>query len=134
MPCISKLLRLLRKPKIERRKVDKEKLYSLVSSAFKYIISSMLKLNIGYKPDHFSKIMGGAFAPLKEKFIRNNEVNNDGDLTRLCSLMRNLEQLHEDGTEGNFAELGVYKGNTAAILARYATIQNRKLYLFDTFT
>ena len=35
---------------------------------------------------------------------------------------------------GDFAELGVYKGNTAAILAYYAQQFNRKVDLFDTYS
>jgi len=36
-------------------------------------------------------------------------------------------------TLGDFAELGVYRGNSAAVLAHYARTYGRQLYLFDTF-
>ncbi len=36
--------------------------------------------------------------------------------------------------EGCFVEVGVYKGGTAWHLARLAEEQNRKIFLFDTFT
>lgn len=36
--------------------------------------------------------------------------------------------------KGNFVELGVYQGGSAWHLAEVAKAQDRKLYLFDTFT
>lgn len=59
--------------------------------------------------------------------------NNGGDVSRLWSLILNLKQLQEEGIKGDFAELGVWRGNTAAVFAHYAKQQGRQLYLFDTF-
>lgn len=39
-----------------------------------------------------------------------------------------------DSPKGSFVEIGVYKGGTAWWLDKIAQIQNRKLYLYDTFT
>jgi hypothetical protein len=47
--------------------------------------------------------------------------------------MLNIKQVLGEGTEGDFAELGVWRGNTAAVLAHYAGINNRRVFLFDTF-
>lgn len=46
----------------------------------------------------------------------------------------NIEQvLFNEAIPGNLAELGVWKGNTASILAFYAKKCDRICYLFDTF-
>ena len=71
---------------------------------------------------------------LYRRWIRGNRVNNNGDATRFMALMLNLRQLTKEGIPGDFAELGVWRGNSAAILADFATKSNRRLYLFDTFS
>jgi hypothetical protein len=44
-----------------------------------------------------------------------------------------VQQIVKDGVPGDFAELGVYKGNSAKILADLARASGRRLVLFDTF-
>ena len=39
----------------------------------------------------------------------------------------------DGGIEGDFAELGVWRGNTAAVLAYFGLPARRTVYLFDTF-
>lgn len=53
------------------------------------------------------------------------------DLSRLFLLIANVEQIERDGVEGAVAELGVWKGSSAAIL--HALLPKRELYLLDTF-
>ncbi|MDR1922004.1 MAG: TylF/MycF family methyltransferase [Candidatus Adiutrix sp.] len=72
-------------------------------------------------------------AALFKLFVKGQENNNSGDFSRFFSLLLNLKMLGRRNVPGDFAEVGVYKGNTAAILAYYAAKQQRKLYLFDTF-
>ncbi len=55
------------------------------------------------------------------------------DIERLMFLSLAFDQIHKEGLEGDFAELGVYQGSTAAVLARYARRLNRNLYLLDTY-
>jgi hypothetical protein len=43
------------------------------------------------------------------------------------------DQILAENIIGNIAELGVYKGNSAFLLAKLAKTINQKLYLFDTF-
>jgi hypothetical protein len=51
-----------------------------------------------------------------------------------CQLIQPLfDQIQKECLEGDFAELGVYKGATAAVLARHTRQLNRCLYLMDTF-
>lgn len=72
--------------------------------------------------------------PLYTRWIRGNKINNNGDAMRFMALILNLRQLQADGIAGDFAELGVWKGNSAAILADFAAKSGRRLFLFDTFS
>ncbi len=67
------------------------------------------------------------------KWTKGNYVNNAGDLTRFYFLNLVIDELLDGGIKGDIAELGVYKGNSAFLLAKYARAINKKLYLFDTF-
>lgn len=55
------------------------------------------------------------------------------DVERLMFLSLAFDQIHKEGLEGDFLELGVYQGSTAAVLARYARRLDRQLYLLDTY-
>jgi predicted O-methyltransferase YrrM len=46
----------------------------------------------------------------------------------------NGKHVLQENVKGDIAELGVYRGNSAAILAKLANQYGRKLFLFDTFT
>jgi len=70
---------------------------------------------------------------LYRRWIRGNMLNNNGDAPRFIGLLLNLRQLQNEGIDGDFAELGVWRGNSAAVLAAHAAKDQRKLYLFDTF-
>lgn len=59
--------------------------------------------------------------------------NNAGDLTRFFGLNLCIDQLIEEKLTGNIAELGVFKGNSAFLLAKFASRINTQCYLFDTF-
>lgn len=72
-------------------------------------------------------------ASLSEKWIHGNVDNNAGDLPRLYSLVLNTRQIIHDCVPGEMAELGVYRGNSAAVLAYYARLSGKSLVLFDTF-
>lgn len=67
-------------------------------------------------------------------WCRNNSRVNAGDVARFYSLLLNVKQIATSGIEGDFAELGVYKGNSASMLAHFASQSGRRLYLFDTFS
>lgn len=66
-------------------------------------------------------------------WVYRNETPNATDLPRLYSLVLNVRQALEEKIAGDFAELGVYRGNSAAVLAHYARAAGRHLHLFDTF-
>lgn len=89
---------------------------------------------LSYKPDAYDQHKDHEeFINLYKKFTNKNKINNGGDSVRLWSLILNIKQIVSDNIEGNFAEVGVYKGNTAAIFAYYANLYSRKVFLFDTF-
>lgn len=56
-----------------------------------------------------------------------------GDLARYYFLCMAQDLIAKDNISGNFVELGVYKGATAALLAKGARRQGRHLFLLDTF-
>ncbi|MCR2745787.1 TylF/MycF family methyltransferase [Limnobacter parvus] len=112
-----------------------QKILRQIQFAFiKFGFSNYRNIFIQYQPDskvHFDQ--HSEFEQLSQKFTAENQKNNGGDISRLWSLMLNLKQLEEQGVQGDFAELGVWRGNTAAVLAHYAKQQGRQVFLFDTF-
>lgn len=66
-------------------------------------------------------------------WVHRNERRNASDLPRLYSLVLNIRQVLEENVPGDFAELGVYRGNSAMVLAHYARQSGRTALLFDTF-
>ncbi len=88
----------------------------------------------GYLPDSYYVFQAHPeFDVLLKQFVKNNKHNNGGDIARLWSFILNCKQIITEDIKGDFAELGVWRGNTAAILAHYASLTNKKLLLFDTF-
>lgn len=87
-----------------------------------------------YHPDSYAEFSEHReFRTLFARFSRGNRLNNAGDSARLWSFILNIKQVLRDGVEGDFAELGVWRGNTAAILAHFALAGGRMVHLFDTF-
>jgi hypothetical protein len=56
-----------------------------------------------------------------------------GDMSRFYFFCLALDVIAKEGLQGDIAELGVYKGGTAAVLAKFARTLGRTAYLFDTF-
>jgi O-methyltransferase len=93
---------------------------------------------IGFVPDRFSlqycDYLKLGYPPLEEaqcKFVAGN-ANNNGDLVRYYFLTMVCDTIVSERIDGDVAELGVYKGNTAYLLARLARRMGTA-YLFDTF-
>ena len=72
------------------------------------------------------------FRQLATRFFAHNHTNR-GDVARLTAFILNIKQVLAEGVAGDFAELGVWRGNTAAVLAHYAALAGRQTLLFDTF-
>lgn len=66
-------------------------------------------------------------------FLSGNGMNNRGDMPRYYFLVLVCEQVVKEGIRGDVAELGVYKGNTAVLLAGIARHFGTTAYLFDTY-
>jgi hypothetical protein len=73
------------------------------------------------------------FAEVSAAWLHGNLWNNSGDYTRLYMLYLNVRKVLEGGVPGDVVELGVYKGNSAFVLARMARTAGRKTFLYDTF-
>ena len=58
---------------------------------------------------------------------------NRGDMARFYFFSLAYDQIVKEGLVGDLAELGVYKGNTAVLLAAYARRLGATAYLLDTF-
>ncbi len=98
------------------------------------VLSSRGRLYIAFRPD--LDVDFDAYPELRalsKKWVWNNVLNNGGDLPRLYALSMNIRQAMAEGVAGDFAELGVYRGNSGAVLAHYAREHNRNVFLFDTF-
>jgi hypothetical protein len=67
------------------------------------------------------------------KFTNDNVSNNAGDLPRFYFLNLVIDQLLEENIAGDIAEIGVYKGNSAFLLAKFARLSNKTAFLFDTY-
>ena len=95
---------------------------------------SFLQLVFCYLPDSItcnSKRLK-TFRSYISAFVKGNERNNSGDLSRLAFLQLNLDRLCASSSLGSFAEVGCWKGNTSSVLARYASDRHH-LYLCDSF-
>jgi hypothetical protein len=95
---------------------------------------------VAYVPDRYSTYhesylrRGGEFdCRHVEGFIRGNEFNNSGDMPRYFSLALMCDQILKEELTGDVAELGVYKGNTAVLLAALARKLGSTAYLLDTY-
>jgi Macrocin-O-methyltransferase (TylF) len=98
------------------------------------VLRSRNRLYVAYRPDW--EIAFGRFAELRalaDNWVMGNHDNNAGDLPRLYALTLNINQVMQDGVPGDFAEIGVYRGNSAAVLAHYARRHGRSIFLFDTY-
>jgi len=77
---------------------------------------------------------GGEVRPqeLMAGFVAGNE-RNQGDMARFHFFCLVFDQILKEGVEGHVAEVGVYKGNTATLLAAVARRLNTTAWLIDTF-
>jgi hypothetical protein len=112
----------------------KRKLNRIFLLPFKFGCANLPQTFYAYQPDSYAQFnKHHEFIGLFKNFIQHNKLNNAGDVTRLWSFILNIKQILSENIPGNFAEVGVWRGNTASILAHYAVHANRKVYLFDTF-
>jgi len=93
------------------------------------------KIYLAYRPDsHFDFGNFPGFPEFYRDFVHESKSRNSGDLSRLYLLLLNIARVLKEAIPGDFAEIGVYRGNTARILAQAARAGGRCLFLFDTFS
>jgi hypothetical protein len=120
--------------------VRRKKNYIMSSVLFGWLGSGLNRSNrfayLSYVPDAIREndTMPG-FRGTVTTWIKNNAPGNAGDLPRMLLLLQNAERVVADRVPGHFAELGVYKGHSARLLADIITRLDpqRRIYLFDTF-
>jgi hypothetical protein len=85
--------------------------------------------------ENLSKYSGRGGAMRHEELAKFADSNgaNYGDLPRFYLFNLLIDQLQKEGIDGDMAELGVYRGNTAFFIAKAARLLGRTAYLFDTF-
>jgi len=129
-----RLLRFLNASASDRRRILTRRLRRIYSTRFLVKNSASRFAYEAHHPDSYMEFdQHPEFATLEKRFAANNRRNNGGDIPRLWSLILNTKQVISDDIKGEFAELGVWRGNTSAVLAWYAEKNNRRMYLFDTF-
>lgn len=129
-----RLRRWWARPSIDRKRRLWRKVRRLSTMPFSLGCASLGDIYLSYHPDsqvyfdehpEFWEVLG--------PFLNENRVNNAGDLVRLWTLIINIKHVLDSDIKGNFAELGVYRGNVAAVLALFASRNGRRVQLFDTF-
>ncbi len=147
---LTRIIRFIKKPSAVRNQLLKQRLKNffripylnkikqginvLSTAPFYFGKANLPQILIAYQPDSHAEFSSHAeYHKLYKSFTANNKYNNAGDATRLWSLILNIKQVLSENIQGDFAELGVWRGNTASVLAHYAAISDRKVYLFDTF-
>ena len=128
---MSRLTKWLRKPSDERNRLLMNKVGSV---PFRVGTARLANVYLAYQPDSQSIFaLHPEYKDLHAKFIASNRANNAGDWPRFWSLILNLKHIFDQGIEGDLAELGVWRGNTSAVLAHFASMHGRRGDLFDTF-
>lgn len=131
---LNRILKFMHKPSSERSTQIKRKLRQFLLLPFALGCSYLRNIYIAYMPDSYATFGNTTvFDNLFKSFIKKNKLKNSGDIPRLWSFILNVQKIMDENIEGDFAELGVWRGNTASILAKFALDNNRKVYLFDTF-
>jgi hypothetical protein len=133
----TRLVRLIRDPK---RWLSVVKI-RLVCLPYSFGITSVWPHSfIAYRPDRYSdnankaiQRTGSSLFKDVSGFLRGNRANNAGDLARFYLFNLIFDQIQKEQLTGDLVELGVYKGNTAVLLAKFARAQGKTVYLFDTF-
>lgn len=126
-----------RNARIRRAFKNRSQLYSsiVIYSSFGYWLNrTRSRYILEFRPDSQSEFCGiEGYEALLKTWLAGNRHRNCGDLGRFYALCLNLNQVLQDGVPGDMVELGVYKGNSAGILAAFARRHGRRVYLFDTF-
>jgi O-methyltransferase len=100
-------------------------LFVLVFVAFKYL-ETFWSYKV-YKPYKWEEAIKSGAVSSKLKSLERSYY----DKIRFYSMWFQIERIKRENIKGDFAELGVHKGETAKLI--YEMMGNQKLHLFDTF-
>ncbi len=121
------------KPKSEYKRIFLIKLSQALAFPVRRKWTRFFNIYLALQPDsHIRFGKHPEFNSLFKKFTQHNTYN-PGDIPRLWSFIFNCKQIINERIEGDFAEVGVWRGNTAAVLKHYAELSDRNVYLFDTY-
>ena len=113
---LNRILKFIHKSPSEQSTQIKRKLQQFLLLPFALGFSYLRNIYIAYMPDSYATFGNTAvFDNLFKSFIKKNKLKNSGDIPRLWSFILNVQKLMDENIEGNFAELGVWRGNTASI-------------------
>lgn len=130
----TRIMRWHQRPAAARALAIRSRIQRLWGTFFRAGLSAGPVAYQAFQPDsYFLGREHREFEVLFRRFTAHNRLNNGGDATRLWSLMLNCKQILSENVVGDFAEVGVWRGNTAAVLAHYAFESSRQVFLFDTF-
>lgn len=99
-----------------------------------YKLENTYTNNIGLmaQPCSFAELHNHAEFSDAFRLFTQDDLGRGLDLARLWSIVLNVKHVLSK-TAGSLAELGVYRGHTAAVLSLYAARFARKIYVIDTF-
>jgi O-methyltransferase len=86
-----------------------------------------------YLNTYFRYLERGGLLRIEEDGAGYVNLTKGGDMSRFWTFCLAFDQIVKERIPGDFAELGVYKGKTATVLASFARRLGRKAYLLDTF-
>lgn len=100
----------------------------------RWLHSNVTPTMMEHRPDFHYHFDGfPEFKAMAAAWMRGNIDNNSGDFARLYMFYLNVKLVLDDRVPGDFVELGVYKGNSAFVLATFGRQHGRTTYLYDTF-
>src|SRR5271168_2258976 len=110
---VQKVRRTLKKPKRDQARIVKERLYLLFAWPFLIRASQWFFSYLAYQPDSYVYFNAHPeFKQLFKRFTTANRICNAGDIPRLWSFILNCKQVIDERIPGDFAELGVWRGNS----------------------
>jgi predicted O-methyltransferase YrrM len=107
--------------------------YALFAGVSTRVNALKLPFMIEYRPDFHMRNDFSEYEHLHHAWTQGNKKTNGGDFARFYALYQNLKQVLADNVPGDLVELGVYRGNSAALLATLGRKAGRHTWLFDTF-
>lgn len=98
-----------------------------------WLTAGKIPFRIEHRPDFHAHSDMPDYKALRQAWLHGNHANNGGDFSRFYALYQNIDKVLSENVPGDLVELGVYKGNSAFMIATLGRRYGRNTYLFDTF-